>query len=130
MRRVVNPDAPRVEWIYPLGQGATRRWVLPDIELTDLDHPKMPDNFKVVALGVHPIDGDHWALDDAVMPASQADLESISEYVDAFPVKGEAFHPNEIAAEMLAEIIMNANIQHPEHPLWARTRDWADQALR
>jgi len=130
VRRVVNPDAPRVEWIYALGQGAARHWVLPDIELTDLDHPKMPDNFKVVALGVHPIDGDRWALDDAAMPATQADLESVSEYVDAFPVKGEAFHPNEIAAEMLAEIIMNANIQHPEHALWARTRDWADKALR
>jgi hypothetical protein len=131
LRRVVNPDAPRVEWIYALGaSGAARHWVLPDIELTDLEHPKMPDNFKVVALGVHPVDGGHWALDDAMMPASQADLESISEYVDAFPVKGEAFHPNEIAAEMLSEIIMNANIQHPEHPLWARTRDWAEMALR
>ena len=130
LRRVVNPDAPRVEWIYPLGQGATRHWVLPDLELTELDHPKMPDNFKAVALGVHAIDDRHWALDDAQMPATQPDLETVSEYVDAFPVKGEAFHPNEIAAEMTAEIIMNANMQHPENPLWARARDWADKALR
>ena len=130
VRRVVNPDAPRVEWIYALGQGGVRHWVLPDLELTELDHPKMPDNFKAVALGVHAIDDRHWALDDAAMPATQPDLETISEYVDAFPVKGEAFHPNEIAAEMCAEIIMNANIQHPDHALWARTRDWADKALR
>jgi hypothetical protein len=54
----------------------------------------------------------------------------VAEYVDAFPVKGEAFHPNEIAAEMLAEIITGGRMQNPEHQLWARTIQWADQALR
>ena len=34
-----------------------------------------------------------------------------AEYVDAFPVKGEAFHPNEIAAEMMAEIITGVHNQ-------------------
>lgn len=130
MRRVVNPDAPRVEWIYPLGQGAARHWVLPDLELTELEHPRMPNNFLAVALNVHPLDGDRWALDDADFPATQVSLESVGEYVDAFPVKGEAFHPNEIAAEMMAEIVMDSGIQHPEHPLWVKARAWADKAMR
>jgi len=130
LRRVINPDAPVVEWIYPIGKDAARRWVLPDFELSELDHPQMPADFKVVALGVHELEGRRWALDDAVMPAAQTDLESVTDYVDAFPVKGEAFHPNEIAAEMMAEIITAVRVQNPEHPLWARTRQWADGALR
>jgi hypothetical protein len=130
MRRVVNPDAPRVEWIFAVGQGSARHWLMPDIELNELDHPRMPADFKVVALGVHVLDGRRWALDDAQMPATQTDLESVTDYVDAFPVKGEAFHPNEIAAEMLAEIINGGKMQNPEHPLWARTREWAGKALR
>ncbi len=130
IRRVVNPDAPRVEWILAIGQDAARHWVLPDLELTELDHPRMPADFKAVALGVHLLDGRRWALDAADMPATQPDLESIADYVDAFPVKGEAFHPNEIAAEMLAEFIYGGKMQNPDHALWARTREWADKALR
>lgn len=130
LRRVVNPDAPRVEWILAVGQGSARHWMFPDLELIELDHPRMPADFKVVALGVHVLDGRRWALDDAQMPATQTDLESVADYVDAFPVKGEAFHPNEIAAEMLAEIINGGKMQNPQHPLWARTREWADKALR
>ena len=129
VRRVVNPDAPAVEWIYPVGKDAARHWILPDLELVELDHPRMPADFKAVALGVHPLSGGRWTLDDANLPTNQAGLESTADYVDAFPVKGEAFHPNEIAAEMLAEIIGGAHVQNPDHPLWARTRQWADKAL-
>jgi hypothetical protein len=130
VRRVINPDAPLVEWIYPLGKDAARHWVLPDLELLELDHPHMPADFRVVALGVHEVNGRRWAIDDLDLPATQADLESVADYVDAFPVKGEAFHPNEIAAEMLAEIITAGRMQNPQHELWARTRQWADKALR
>jgi len=129
-RRVVNPDAPAVEWIYPLGEGAARHWILPDIELSVLEHPRMPQDFKAVALGVHELPNHRWVMDDANLPAKQTDLESLAPYVDAFPVKGEAFHPNEIAAEMMAEIIVGDGMQHPDHALWAKTRRWAGEALR
>jgi hypothetical protein len=130
VRRVINPDAPVVEWIYPIGNEAARRWILPDLELYELNHPQMPADFRPVALGVHELQGRRWAVDDAVMPAAQTDLESVADYVDAFPVKGEAFHPNEIAAEMMAEIIAGGPMQHPEHALWVRTKLWANRALR
>ncbi|HVN98953.1 MAG TPA: hypothetical protein VMT49_02825 [Steroidobacteraceae bacterium] len=129
-RRVINPDAPAVEWIYPLGAGAARHWIVPDIELSSLEHPRMPEDFKIVALGVHEARHNHWVVDDAIMPAAQTDLESVAGYVDAFPVKGEAFHPNEIAAQMLAELIAGGKMQNPDHPLWGRTRQWAAQALQ
>ena len=129
VRRVVNPDAPLVEWIFAVGQGAAQHWLLPDLELAKLNHPRMPADFRAVALGMHVVDSHRWALDDAATPAAQTDLDRVAEYVDAFPVKGEAFHPNEIAAEMLAEIIMGDKIQNPEHPLWATTRQCADKAV-
>jgi hypothetical protein len=33
-------------------------------------------------------------------------------------------------AELLAAIITGSGIEHPEHPLWNKTRAWADHALR
>lgn len=130
LRRVINPDAPVVEWIYPIGKGATRHWVLADIELSELEHPHMPADFKIVALAVHENSNHRWVIDDATIPAAQTDLESVADYVDAFPVKGEAFHPNEIAAEMLAELIVGAHMQNPAHELWVPMKRWADKALR
>jgi hypothetical protein len=130
VRRVINPDAPVVEWIYPVGKGPTRHWILPDLELSELEHPRMPADFRPVAIGVHELEGHGWAVDEPSLPILQTDLESVADYVDAFPVKGEAFHPNEIAAEMMAEIITGGHMQNPEHELWGRTKLWAGQALR
>jgi 3-deoxy-manno-octulosonate cytidylyltransferase (CMP-KDO synthetase) len=35
-----------------------------------------------------------------------------------------------VRAGLLAAIITGSGIEHPEHPLWNKTRAWADQALR
>jgi hypothetical protein len=127
VQRVINPDGPIVEWIYPLGKGDSRQWILPDIELSELNHPKMPADFKEVALRVHQVDGSHWAVDDKEPVAM---LESLPEYVGAFPVKSELFHPNEIAADMLAEILYGGPKENPQHELWSKTQMWAAKALR
>jgi hypothetical protein len=112
-RNVVNPDAPDADWVFPLGDPAGRRWVLPVVLLLKLDQPRMPDDFNVVALEVRDRPG-AWEFADRSLPA-------------AFQ---EVFHPNEISAGLLAALITGSGIEHPEHPLWNKTRAWADQALR
>jgi hypothetical protein len=47
-----------------------------------------------------------------------------------FRSRAEAFHPNEIAAAMVAEILTGWHVQNPEHALWGRTRLWVDKAMR
>lgn len=127
-RNVVNPDAPDADWAFPIGTPAARHWILPDVLLLKLDHPRMPDDFDVVALEVREQAGD-WTFADRSMPASLQELSALPDFVRAFPNHDEMFHPNEISAGLLAAIIIGSGIEHPEHPLWNKTRAWADQAL-
>jgi hypothetical protein len=128
-RNVVNPDAPDADWVFPLGDPAGRRWVLPVVLLLKLDHPRMPDDFNVVALEVRERPG-AWEFADRSLPAAFQDLSALPDFVRAFPLQDELFHPNEISAGLLAAIITGSGIEHPEHPLWNETRAWAAQALR
>jgi hypothetical protein len=128
-RGVVNPDAPDADWILPIGDGAARRWILPYVLLTNLDHPRMPDDFDIVALDLEEHAGS-WTLADRSMPAAFHELESLPEYVRAFPDQDEVFHPNEISAGLLAAILSGSRITHPEHALWSKTRAFADRALK
>jgi len=129
-RSIIDPDAPIAEWIYPLGNATTQIWVLPMVELRELNDPKMPADFRVVALPVHKVAGNQWAIDDSQSTAKQADLASLAEYMDAFPVKDLAFHPGEIAGGMLGEILSGAPKENPQNELWAKTERWAERALR
>jgi hypothetical protein len=128
-RNVVNPDAPDANWVFQVGDAAARRWVLPVVLLLNLDHPRMPDDFNIVAIDVHEHAAAWTIADQSVPPAFQA-LSDLPDFVRAFPDQGEVFHPNEISAGLLAAIISGSGIVHPEHPLWSKTRAWADQALR
>ena len=128
-RTVVNPDAPDADWVFPIGAAAARHWILPDVLLLKLEHPRMPDDFDVVALDVHERAGG-WEFADRNMPAALKELAAQPEFARAFPVQDEMFHPNEISAGLLAAIITGSGIEHPEHPLWNKMRAWADQALR
>ncbi|HWX34436.1 MAG TPA: hypothetical protein VNZ53_44295 [Steroidobacteraceae bacterium] len=128
-RNVLNPDAPDADWIFPVGDAAARHWILPEVLLLKLEHPRMPDDFDVVAIDVRERDG-AWGFADRSMPASLQELSALPDFLRAFPVHEEMFHPNEISAGLLAAIITGSGIEHPEHPLWNKTRAWADQALR
>ncbi len=129
LRRVINPDAPDADWVFPIGDGGARRWVLPDLVLENLDNPRMPQDFSIVALAVKQ-DGALWHYVDQAQPAALRSLSGLEAYVRAFPEHQELFHPNEICAVMLAELITGDDVQQPEHALWATTRAWAERALR
>jgi hypothetical protein len=128
-RNVVNPDAPDADWIYPVGDASARHWILPVVLLLKLDHPRMPDDFDVAALDVRE-QGGSWTVADRSMPASLQELAAVADFVRAFPIQDELFHPNEISAGLLAALITGSGIEHPEHPVWNKTRAWAGQALR
>ena len=127
--RVVNPDAPDVDWAFSIDAGQTQRWYLPDILLSTLEHPVMPADFQVVALPIELKAGDAIYLDQA-LPAHPVALGSLPGFVARFPLHDEMFHPNEIAAGLLAALLSGDGIRSPEHPLWEHTRRWAERALR
>jgi hypothetical protein len=128
-RNIVNPDAPDSDWVFPVGEGAARHWILPLLVLKNLDHPRMPDDFDVVSLDVEEHPGS-WTFGDRSLPPAFRELADRPDYVRAFPDQNEDFHPNEISAGLLAAIFSGSPLKNPEHPLWGRTRTWADKALR
>ncbi len=127
--RMTNPDGPVSDWVFALGSGAAQRWMLPELLVDHGDHPRMPEDFRVVAVRIER-HGAAWGYADKNAPAETLALESLQEYVERFPVRDELFHPNEIAAGMLSDLIIGAPLPNPENAMWSLTRTWAAQSLR
>ena len=127
--RVINPDAPDVDWIFSIDQGAGGHWWLPDLLINNRDHPQMPMGFQMVALGVKR-QGDKWEYLDPVSPGNPQLLYGIDAYIQRFPIHDELFHPNEIAANMLAAWITGVRIKDPDNPMWNKMSAWAAEALK
>lgn len=127
--RMTNPDAPVADWAFSLGRGTARRWYLAEILVDHGDHPRMPADFRIVALRLthH---GTEWAYADQVQPAEIIELSSLTEFVERFPVRDELYHPGEIAADLLSSLIVGGPLVRADSRMWADTRRWATRALK
>jgi hypothetical protein len=126
--RVINPDAPDVDWVFPSDQGASTIWLLPDLLINNRAHPQMPMGFQIVALGVKQ-HGEKWGYLDADSGNPQL-LYGIDAYIQRFPIHDELFHPNEIAANMLAAWVTGVRLKDPDNPMWNKMSAWAAEALK
>lgn len=127
--RVVNPDGPDLGWAFPIPDGTGTRWIRPDLQLKTLDHPRMPQDFLLVAVDLVEKDGAFSLALDAKGAPKVEDLEAIPAYKAAFPDLDESFHPNEIAAELLSAWVTGQD-KDAAQPLRVRTAAWAAKALR
>ncbi len=129
LRRVTDPDAPDDSWVFSVAKDAQQRWFLPEVLLTNLEHPQMPSDFQIVALAMFERGG-IWGFADQSAPSSFQSLEDLGEYSRRFPLHDLMFHPNEIMAGLLAALITGSGKLDPKHELWDKTSAWADKALR
>lgn len=127
--RVINPDAPDVTWIFSIKDGAVTKWLLPDLLIKNPDHPHMPQDFEPVAEELVK-NGGTWEFLDSSTPGNTRLLYGIDSFVQRFPINDELFHPNEIAAGMLAAWIVGIDIKNPDNGMWEKMRAWAAVALR
>jgi hypothetical protein len=125
-RGAVNPDGPVNEWVFPLPGG--KQAVLPYLVLDNLTHPRMPDDFRTVAVMAEKAQGRWaWVMQDGV-PVTQP-LSDLKAYASAFPNPDENYHPNEIAADMLGYWLAGRTDGDTEHPLRAKLVKWAKKNL-
>lgn len=125
-RGVVNPDAPRNEWVYPLPGG--KQAVLPYLVLDNLTHPRMPQDFRTIAVMAEKVHGSWtWMQQDGV-PVTQP-LSELKAYANAFPNPHENYHPNEISADMLGYWLAGNTDGDANHPLRAKLVKWAKKNL-
>lgn len=127
--RILNPDGPDLGWAFPIPDGGTVRWIRPDLQLKTVDHPRMPQDFRLVAVDLIAKDGGFTLATDAKGQPKIEDLEAIPAYKAAFPDLDESFHPNEIAAELLAGWVTGQD-KDAAQPLRVHTAAWAEKALR
>jgi hypothetical protein len=125
-RGVVNPDAPVNEWVYPMPGG--KQAALPYLLLDNLTHPRMPQDFRTVAVMAQKDQGRWlWMLQDG-LPVTQP-LDGLKAYVNAFPNPDEIYHPYEISADMLAYWLAGRSDGDAGHPLRAKLIKWAKKGL-
>jgi hypothetical protein len=129
VRNVANPDGPVQDWAFPVGEGGKRRWFVPEIQLRELQTPRMPEDFELIATPIQ-ARGGVWEYLDQSAPERPAPLTQFTEFFAKFPIRDELFHPNEIAAGLLAGLITDYGQETPQAGLWEQTRRWATLGLR
>ena len=127
--RVINPDGPDVAWAFALERIGGSGWVMPDVTLPDLAQPHMPKDFRAVAVDVVNADG-NWQVAQAAGKPRLRDLDDLPGYHAHFPFPDEDFHPNEIAAVLLAHWILQDVPDLARHALMDGAAAWARSALR
>lgn len=126
---VVNPDAPDTGWAYAITDGGKTRWIMPYLVLSRLATPVMPDHFVTLGITVTEKSGRWTVADDAASNTGQF-IRDFSLYAKAFPNPGQAYHPNELSADVLAAWIAGAGDVDLRHRAAAAMLDWARVKLR
>ena len=107
-RQLLNPDGVVCDWVYPVGDGDARRWVLPLIAFGDAD----PAAMDASGVGTIAVDLEPAAADGTFRVKAGPDgtptvkpLAAEPAYAAAFGRGGNTYHPNEIAADLLAAAV-------------------------
>jgi len=123
---ITNPDAPDLGWAFPLERLGGRGWVMPFLTLPDVEAPRIPRDFRAVAVELAR-NGEAWSVvEDGGVPRMRP-LESVPGWREWFPFPDENFHPNEIAAVTLSHWILqdvpdlDRRPRMPAVAAWART---------
>jgi len=137
--QLTNPDALSGHWIYPLRSGNSTTWIWPTLVLGQsrgirrlLGVPSLSGDMRMVAVELVEQDGRYGVIvNENGIPAFHR-LLSLQIYRREFPYALAPFHPNEIAAESFARmVIMDLAAQAPDGRIRIRrSSDQKTAALR
>jgi hypothetical protein len=140
-RQILNPDALRLEWVFPTGEahGETSHYWMRTILGGDRSVPRMGHDFQDVAVRVEPDrEGYHVQVNDAGTPVLR-NVHRFREYLARLPVRRGLDHPNEITAYTFQQIVLeeyfppDADRPAPDDARrkhFDPIRKWAQQHLR
>ena len=111
--QVVNPDARHPYWVYQVRTADGSEWIWPTVVLGQsrgvrrlLGVPSLARDIRMVAVGLARTENSFLLrLDAAGMPMVRR-LLSFQEYRAAFPFSMAPYHPDEIAAEGFARVVI------------------------
>ncbi|MHC4625878.1 MAG: hypothetical protein ACYTDV_02755 [Planctomycetota bacterium] len=104
---LVNPDGPDCCWVFPTGNAADRRYMLPLLVFAEgEDLKRMPQDFRMIAVELIGKHGRFAAKLDADGRPAYRDLREVREYREMFPTTGNIYHPNEACASLFTTLAM------------------------
>jgi len=139
--QLTNPDAVICRWVLPIKEGDSTRYLWPLLVFSEGDaYKRMPADIRIIAIFLTKKDkGFAVQLANDDRPVFQNLLQT-PEFRARFPLSSNIYHPNEIAADMFAKIIIfdnftPANALSPEkkntmEKHFAPLREWFKKNLR
>lgn len=110
--QLINPDGVNVEWIYPVNNQDKRNWILPVVTWNEITGNKgntlrqMPRDFRMRAISVYSKTGTWKITSTENGRPAMSDLRKQESLQRAFPRVHGLYHPNEIAAEMIVNMMV------------------------
>jgi len=127
-RRVVNPDAPENNWVYPISSTPPTA-VIPYLLLSTLNDPRMPQDMQMVAIMATQNEG-AWQVQQKDGIPVTIPLMEVKAYTAAFPNKSQVYHPYEISADLLGYWMAGHSTGDTDHPMRASLVAWAVKNLQ
>jgi hypothetical protein len=126
---VTNPDGPDLDWAWPQGRqdAPPRHAFLPATVLPEPGTPSL-QSMTPVALPLEAHD-DHWHFVDPDTSKGMVPLEQVPGYAQHFPWTGENFHPNEIAADLVMNWLIDSPSLAKPGPTTTPAINWAKSNL-
>lgn len=132
--QISNPDGIRNEWIIALPSSSNperyfwRRTILKETDGV----PKMGRSFKEVVVELRRKGAQFEIVQQDGKPKLIAQEDSVSIWDDRLPAKHGVDHPNEMAAYMFQNLVLNEVLKGKKsdtHPIAVEFRNWADGSL-
>lgn len=103
--QVANPDGLDCCWLFPLAT-EPGHFILPWLVFVETGaRRKMPQDFRMRAVPVVAQGKSYRVLRGADGQTRTRDLLEVTEYVQAFPLTQNFYHPNETAADLFAQLV-------------------------
>ena len=109
--QVANPDGLGCCWLFPL-TAEPGRFLLPWLAFAESGtRRKMPQDFRMRAVPVVAQGAGYRVLRAADGRVQTRDLVEVAEYVQAFSLTQNFYHPNETAADLFAQLVMHDGLE-------------------
>lgn len=103
--QVVNPDGVDVQWVWPVPD--SERLIWPLVVLSgDSQTPRMPDDFAMVGIELTAADKGYQVVSGENGEPRYGALREESPYMKKFRGISSIYHPNEIAADYIADLVV------------------------